>query len=84
MNFVGQGFDGSNVGVPGGTDVQGHNEEGLDNLLILEIPFEFNFKITKTPLEHCRHDYLGILPIIFKVAGGQAPLIIPILWPFQV
>jgi len=71
MTFVGQGFDGSNVGVPGGTDVQGHNEEGLDNLLILEIPFEFNFKITKTPLGTLQARLFGDFAYNFQ-GGGRA------------
>ena len=48
--FVGQGLNGVNVGVPGGTDVTGYNEQGINDLLILEIPAEFNFELPKTPL----------------------------------
>jgi len=48
--FVGQGLGGINVGVPGGADVLGHNEEGLNSLLVLEIPAEFDFKIWHTPV----------------------------------
>ena len=49
--FVGQGSPtGSNVGVPGGGGVYGYNQQGINNLLILEIPGEFDFKIEKTPL----------------------------------
>ncbi|HTB85889.1 MAG TPA: putative porin [Candidatus Sulfotelmatobacter sp.] len=50
--FVGQGnAAGNNPGVPGATapNLAAYNEEGLDNLLILEIPMEFNFKIQHTP-----------------------------------
>ena len=54
--FVGQGTSPTNVnvGVPGGTSYNGltaaqaqqlYNEEGIDNLLVLEIPAEFDFKI---------------------------------------
>ncbi len=49
-SFVGQGSDGLNVGVPGGSDVPGYNEEGINDLLILEIPAEFDFKIGQTIL----------------------------------
>jgi hypothetical protein len=49
-SFVGQGSDGVNVGVPGGSDVPGFNEEGINNLLIMEIPAEFDFKIWNTPV----------------------------------
>jgi len=49
-SFVGQGANGLNVGVPGGSDVPGYNEEGINNLLVLEIPAEFDFKISNTPL----------------------------------
>lgn len=54
--FVGQGnAAGNNPGVPGGTGVVApgtgdYNQEGLDNLLVLEVPFEFNFKLPRTPL----------------------------------
>jgi hypothetical protein len=48
--FVGQGSKGSNIGVPGGSNVPGYNEEGINDLLVLEIPAEFDFKIWKTPL----------------------------------
>jgi hypothetical protein len=50
-SFVGQGNPGGlNVGVPGGSSVAAFNEEGINDLLILEIPFEFDFKISNTPL----------------------------------
>jgi hypothetical protein len=55
--YVGQGgyqgtTNGVNLGVPGASagNVAAYNEEGLDNLLILEIPFEFDFKLPTTPL----------------------------------
>lgn len=48
--FVGQGANGLNIGVPGGAGVVAYNEEGINDLLILEIPFEFDFKIQSTPL----------------------------------
>ncbi len=49
--FVGQGnAAGMNVGVPGGSNVVGYNEEGINDLLIFEVPAEFNFKIKNTPL----------------------------------
>jgi Putative porin len=55
--FVGQGNSaGANPGVPGsGTTYLNpgptdYNEDGLDNLLILEVPAEFDFKIHNTPL----------------------------------
>lgn len=56
--FVGQGnAAGANIGIPGGTASGGltaaqaqqlYNEEGINSLLVLEIPAEFNFKIHKT------------------------------------
>ncbi len=46
--FVGQGSNGANPGVPGGS--LGYDEEGINDLLILEIPAEFDFKIWNTPL----------------------------------
>lgn len=48
--FVGQGQNGVNVGVPGGSNVPGYNEEGINNLLIMEIPAEYDFKIWNTPV----------------------------------
>lgn len=49
--FVGQGNAlGQNVGVPGGTSVTLYNEQGLDHLLVLEVPAEFDFDIPTTPL----------------------------------
>jgi hypothetical protein len=55
QTFVGQGnASGQNVGVPGGTAGLPYNplynEEGINDLLILEIPAEFDFKISNTPL----------------------------------
>jgi hypothetical protein len=50
MPFVGQGLNGSNVGVPGGANVAGYNEQGINDLTILEVPAEFNFELPKTPL----------------------------------
>jgi hypothetical protein len=46
--FVGQGANALNVGVPGGNNA--YNEQAINDLLILEIPAEFDFKISKTPL----------------------------------
>jgi hypothetical protein len=56
--FVGQGSPtGTNPGVPGGVAYggltaaqaqQAYNQEGLNDLLILEIPAEFDFRINKT------------------------------------
>ena len=60
QSFVGQGSpSGTNPGVPGGTAYggltaaqaqQAYNEEGINNLLIMEIPAEFDFKIRNTPV----------------------------------
>lgn len=46
QTFVGQGSTGLNVGVPGGASA--YNEEGINDLLVLEIPAEFDFKIWNT------------------------------------
>ena len=45
-DFVGQGLNGANVGVPGGANVAGYNQQGVNDLLILEVPAEFDFKIS--------------------------------------
>jgi hypothetical protein len=52
MPFVGQGNStNANVGIPGATaaNLAAYNEQGIDNLLILEIPAEFNFRIPNSP-----------------------------------
>lgn len=48
--YVGQGFNGQNPGVPGGSNVSGYNEQGLNDLLVLEVPAEFDFRIKHSPL----------------------------------
>lgn len=55
--FVGQGnAAGLNVGVPGGAGVTppgtatDYNEEGIDHLLVLDVPAEFDFEIPSTAL----------------------------------
>ena len=45
--YTGQGSAGMNVNYPGG---YAYNQNGINDLLILEIPAEFDFKIRKTPL----------------------------------
>jgi len=50
MPFVGQGSSGANLGIPGGSNIPGYNEQGINDLLILEIPAEFNFDLPHTPL----------------------------------
>ncbi|MGO9586330.1 MAG: putative porin [Limisphaerales bacterium] len=44
--YTGQGSDGVNVNYPGGP---AFNQNGINDLLILEIPAEYDFKIRKTP-----------------------------------
>jgi len=60
QTFVGQGSPtGTNPGVPGGTAYgaltaaqaqQAYNEEGINNLHVLEIPAEFDYQISQSPL----------------------------------
>ncbi len=58
--FVGQGNStNTNVGVPGGSDVTNYNEQGINNLLVLEIPAEFDFKISNTPLGTLQARFFG-------------------------
>ena len=45
--YTGQGSAGVNANYPGG---YAFNQNGINNLLILEIPAEFDFKIRETPL----------------------------------
>ena len=45
--YTGQGALGANLNYPGGLI---YNQNGINDLLILEIPAEFDFKIWKTPL----------------------------------
>ena len=44
--FTGQGSAGVNVNYPGGYQ---YNQNGINDLLVLEIPAEFDFKIRETP-----------------------------------
>lgn len=50
--FVGQGQNGVNVGIPGGTaaNITAYNEQGLNNLVVMEVPAEFDWQLQKTPL----------------------------------
>ena len=67
--FVGQGSPtGTNPGVPGGAAYgaltaaqaqQAYNQEGINSLLILEIPAEFNFRINHTPLGDLQARFFG-------------------------
>jgi len=57
--YVGQGKAGANVGVPGGSNVAGYNEEGINDLLVLDIPAEFSFKIKNTPFGNLRTRVFG-------------------------
>lgn len=60
QTFVGQGNAlGQNVGIPGGAGQAAYNEEGLNSLLVLEIPAEFNFKIHNTPLGDLQARFFG-------------------------
>lgn len=68
--FVGQGSPaaiagGNNPGVPGAAaaylnpGATDYNEDGLDNLLVLEVPAEFDFKIPNTPLGNLQARIFG-------------------------
>ncbi len=57
--FVGQGLNGVNVGVPGGSNVPLYNQEGINDLLILEIPAEFNWKFDHTPFGPAQLRFFG-------------------------
>ena len=49
QTFVGQGSaTGTNPGISGGASQQSLNQEGINDLLFLEIPAEFNWDITKS------------------------------------
>jgi Putative porin len=53
LPFVGQGnAAGANAGVPGATaaNLAAYNQNGINNLQILEIPAEFNLKVNNSPL----------------------------------
>lgn len=64
--FVGQGFNGQNVGVPGGSGLVAYNEQGLNDLLVLEIPAEYNFKIHNTPLGDLQARFFGDFAYNFR------------------
>jgi len=52
--YVGQGLNGKNVGIPGGTNtvpgVYDYNQQGINDLSILEIPAEFDYRFDHTAL----------------------------------
>jgi hypothetical protein len=48
--FIGQGSGGANPGVPGAGHNPAFNQQGINDLLIVECPAEFDFKISNTPL----------------------------------
>jgi hypothetical protein len=52
LPFVGQGNAGVNAGVPGATaaNLAAYNQNGINDLQVLEIPAEFNLKLNNTPL----------------------------------
>lgn len=64
--FVGQGDNGANVGVPGGSNIPGYNQQGLNNLLIMEIPEEFDYDIQDTPLGPLHARLFGDLAYNFQ------------------
>ena len=68
-DFIGQGLNGVNVGVPGGANVGGYNQQGINDLQILEIPAEFNFKIHKTPLGPLQARFFG--DFAYNLQGGN-------------
>jgi hypothetical protein len=55
--FVGQGLNGLNVGIPGGNNA--YNQEGINDLMVLEIPAEFDFNIHNTPLGDLQARFFG-------------------------
>ena len=59
-----------NVNYPG---AYAYNQNGINDLLILEIPAEFDFKIRKTPLGTCKDGFLVILPTILMVLIARVP-----------
>lgn len=68
QTFVGQGFQGRNVGNPVSVSSSTglpvnfatlYNQDGLDNLLVLEVPAEFDFKIPRTFLGDLQGRFFG-------------------------
>jgi hypothetical protein len=58
--FVGQGGPtGNNPGIPGGPSQAALNQEGINDLLILEVPAEFNFDIGETALGKLHGRFFG-------------------------
>lgn len=70
-SFVGQGLNGSNVGVPGATagNLLNYNESGINNLLIFEVPGEFDFKMPKTPFGPLQMRLFG--DFAYNLEGGD-------------
>lgn len=62
LPYVGQGnAAGQNPGVPGSTlpDLALYNQDGLNDLLVLEVPAEFNFGISHTPVGALHARFFG-------------------------
>jgi hypothetical protein len=65
--FVGQGnLAGANLGIPGGAGQLAYNEEGINDLRVLEIPFEYDFKIKKTMLGDLQARFFGDFAFNFE------------------
>ena len=80
LPFVGQGNAGVNDGVPGASaaNLAAYNEEGLNDLLVLEVPAEFNFDLPNTPWALCMPVCLATSPIILKATAARMRLTTPI------
>jgi hypothetical protein len=52
LPFVGQGNAGVNAGIPGATaaNLAAYNQNGINDLRVLEIPAEYNIKVNNSPL----------------------------------
>jgi hypothetical protein len=73
--FVGQGKAGANVGIPGAVaadldpGASDYNQDGINDLLVLEVPAEFDFKVPRTFLGDLQGRLFG--DFAYNLDGGE-------------
>ena len=73
--FVGQGKAGANVGIPGAVTADldpgasDYNQDGINDLLVLEVPAEFDFKVPRTFLGDLQGRLFG--DFAYNLDGGE-------------
>ena len=73
--FVGQGKAGANAGIPGAVaadldpGASDYNQDGINDLLVLEVPAEFDFKVPRTFLGDLQGRLFG--DFAYNLDGGE-------------